>query len=338
MEFLGSVATVKARKLKFLRNTSMMGERLVFDSERERNFLRGLPPEVREPVLIREVRTAAYEAEFLPTYSRDYKLVNGRVFDTESRLLVADLVARGGRPEEIEAIKSIEEGLRLGKMMINFSPRNAFYDYKQDCVDFWRVEGEEVRWKRIVVKNNFEELREVWKNLGGQGEIENEFDLLARPVISEKKIGEVLQMLDLTERISRVGKERIDRVVERLNGVFIREFGLEKMTQPEMIFRFWSAVTAELDNREDRSLAFGGLEVRRYLYGNMRQAVRPSGGCSGFNLIGEFGSQGYYVVKKGGAMAEVVNRNGQRYCSVCGVKLAEGETVCHVCGLKLNLI
>jgi len=312
----------------------MSRERLVFDPKREEGFLRGLRQEVRESVLRREVGTAAYEAEFLPAYTREYKLVGERVFDAESGLFVADLTARGKRPEEVEAMERIEEGLRQRKTVVNFSPKIDVYGYDQNCVDFWRVEGEDIRWARIVVKNGFSELKEVWKNLGGQGEVGNELDLLARPVKTEMRMAEVIQMLDLMAWTSRHSKEEIDRVVERMSAIFFREFGLERMMEPEIIFRLWSAVTAELDRAENQwSVLTRGLGIRNYLYGEMRQVIRPSGGCAGLNMVGEFrGGQGYYVINSvsGLRVMKGVIPEGYRYCQKCGVWY-RGEK-CPFCG------
>jgi hypothetical protein len=63
-------------------------------------------------------------------------------------------------------------------MVVNFSPKNEKYDYPQNCVDFWRRDGDKIIWLRFVTTDGLDDFRKVWKELGGEGEVENEFELL----------------------------------------------------------------------------------------------------------------------------------------------------------------
>lgn len=76
-------------------------------------------------------------------------------------------------------------------------------------------------------------------------------------------------------------------------------------------------------------------EMRKEGYGLMAGGAH---GMSNEAVLGMRSSGAFnHIYNMGEVRAEVVNRNGQRYCSVCGVRLAEGVTVCPKCGLKLKL-
>lgn len=292
-----------------------------FDPVREEVFLRGLMPGLRQRVLEREIKTAAYEA-FLVDFRRDYQWRDGRIYDEESGLYISDLTRKGDRPEEIMAMEAIERGLEKGKMVVNFSSKNEKYDYPQNCVDFWRKDGEKIIWLRFVTKNEYDGLVEVWRGLGGEGDISSEEDLLACPVETDERIADVFARLDFAGSESGVEKEEIDAVVLRLMAEFRREFGEERLLDSEMIFRLFSSVMAETKKGGSRGAVLHDMPIDRYLYGQMMMVKSKTGGCAGFNMIGEFASgRGYFVVKSSEGVKVMKGAVPEDYtfCKKCGV-------------------
>jgi len=292
-----------------------------FDPVREEVFLRGLMPVLRSRVLEREIKTAAYEA-YLVDFRRDYQWRSGRIYDEESGLYISDLTRKGDRPEETRAMEAIEKGLERGKMVVNFSPKNEKYDYPQSCVDFWRRDGEKIVWLRFVTKNEYASLVEVWKGLGGEGEVADEFDLLANPVETDEKIADVFARLDFVSSESGIGKEEIDVIVSKLASRFRQQFGEERLLDSEMIFRLFSAVMAEAERGKNIGATILDMPINRYLYGEMMMMKSKTGGCAGFNTVGQFATgMGYFVVK--GAEGMKVMRGeipeGYTFCKKCGV-------------------
>jgi hypothetical protein len=300
-----------------------------YDPVLEAGFLVGLEPGVRGRVLEREVKTAVYEA-FLTSFRRDYQWRDGRIYDGESGLYISDLTSKGGRPEEMTAIKTIESGLEKGRMVVNFSPQNAFYDYPQNCVDFWRRDEEEIVWTRFVVQNRFKELALVWKDLGGEGEVTDEFELLAQPVETDEKLAEVLMRLELASENRVTSKMKIDGVVEGLAEEFRREFGDNLEKDPEKIFRLFSAAMVETRRNKGNDDGRVSVEIPAdwYLYGQMVMVRTATGGCAGFNMVGQFGpGRGYFTVS-GGEGVKVMKGlipEGYTFCNKCGVWYSGGK-------------
>jgi len=301
--------------------TTYTREREGFDPIKEAAFLGRLAPEVRERVLESEIRTAAYEA-FLVDFRRNYQWKNGRIYDEESGLYISDLTKNSGRPEEIKAMGAIESGLEAGKMVVNFSPKNEKYDYPQNCVDFWRRDGEKIIWLRFVTKNGYEDFLKVWKDLGGEGDISDKFELLAKPVETEEKLADVFTRLDFAKKSEEIGREDIDMITACMVSKFRREFGDKMILDPNKIFRLLSAVMAEIKRGRRGGVALADMPVDRYLYGQMVMAVVKTGGCASFNTVGQFGpGQGYFVVKSGEGMTVMKGNipEGYVFCKKCGV-------------------
>ncbi|MFA5828614.1 MAG: hypothetical protein WC841_04650 [Candidatus Shapirobacteria bacterium] len=290
-----------------------------FDPYAEARFLAGLPLGVRKAVLESEIKTAAYEA-YLVEFRRDYQWREGRIYDAESELYISDLIRSGNRPEEEAAMAAIEVGLEKGKMVVNFSPKNEKYDYPQNCVDFWRRYGDKIIWLRFVTTDEIEDFKRVWGELGGKGEVADKFEMLARPVETDEKLVDVFERLEVAKESGEVTREKICETVARLVSEFRSEFGEERLFHSETIFRLFSAVMAEIERGNMITLA--DIPIDRYLYGEMMKVQVKTGGCAGFNTIGQFAQgQGYFVVSGGEGVRVMkgIVPEGYKFCSRCGV-------------------
>lgn len=245
------------------------------------------------------------------------------VFDTDrnSPLLEA----------EYQGMMAMRDLALLGqKWVVWISPKGGISEYTGSRFCVGKVmevrAGVKIDGLGICGDQDGEECLEVAKRLveaGGTmlGEINNFDGLRDHPIGLEMTDEQVWESLSREIRIDQVWEAIRDGRVVKNN---------EKMEKRIEI------VAAEMPLvRSDR-------ELQKYLEMEMarRFGVRlMAGGNHGGSVIGTEKMGAFnYVFKMGEVRAEVVNRNGQRYCSVCGERLAEGATMCPKCGLKLNLI
>ena len=290
--------------------------------------------EIRKKVLESEVATAVQEA-FLNKFERSYNFVDGKIFDDEAKRNIEELVLRCGRTPEIEAMIKIQEGLDMGrKMMVHFSAANLEYDYPSNCVDFWWRTEHEVKWLRVVVKNDFIDLKNVYENLGGKNKPEDVMELLAQPVgVDGLNIGEVLEMLDLTAEINSITDVKIRESVQVLMRGFTEKFGEEIVNNPNVIFRLFSAAIAEakrineveIDNQIDDE-----DNMWLYLNASLQMSLMQTGGCASFNSVADFGVSRYIVINNG-AMEIVKGEapEGYKLCEHCGLYYSGDK--CPIC-------
>ncbi|MFA4826715.1 MAG: hypothetical protein WC596_00440 [Candidatus Shapirobacteria bacterium] len=304
-----------------------------FDPVAETVYLRRLEPKVRRVVFKSEVESAVAEA-FTVEFNRAYRLVEGKLVDEQSGEMVEELTRRCGRKEEIAAMETIHQILNRGEMAVNFSPANPRFDYPDNCVDVWRiVEGDRVKWLRFKVENNFDEMVEVYRGLGGQEVIRSEEDILAKPISGgERRLVEILQQLDLVKGSDFINGKDIWKITERLERGFWKEYGEGMHTNSAIVFRFYSTVMAET-GRFEQTAASGGyngrvdlvndrhlqMRMNLYLRGSMVMTQRPVGGCSSTSAVGQFfiteGGDGKTSVVKGKPPAG----EGYKLCSQCGM-------------------
>lgn len=285
-----------------------------FSAEKEQVFLNRLPDEVKRVNLEWELKTQLAEdfgwLEFTSKYKFDQ---TGKIFDLKSGQGLVELTARGEIIEEIEAMKKIEIGLsqKSELVWVHFSPKNEKLGYGQNCVDFWRLNGDEVVWNRMVVKNDFEEMKKIRALFDGDSEIKNEMELLKSPVSVDLKLAEIFNLFELSESRNFEDFDYINRVVDKYLDEFDKDFGDELVNKSDLIFRLYSACF--------KKIRFGEINLEDYMYGIMREVrVEKSFGCFATTTVGSFGEKiGYYVLPSGevkkGAIPE-----GFKECKQCG--------------------
>lgn len=305
-------------------------EYLGFNPKLEASYLDSLDKdiELRKTVLESEVTTAVQEA-FLNKFERKYAFRDGKIFDDETKKTVEETVLRCDRAPEIEAINKIQDGLDKGrKMMVHFSAANPEYDYPANCVDFWWKNEDEVKWLRVVVENDFTDLKDVYTDLGGEKEIGNVMELLAEPVgVDEMNIGEVLEMLDLVKEINSITDTEIRESVQTLMRGFTEKFGEEITSNPNIIFRLFSAAIAEAKriNESDDEEYYDDEEENmwNYLNATMQTRAMETSGCASVTNVGAFesGTQ-MYLLDNGYGGLTIINGeapDGYKLCKHCGL-------------------
>lgn len=311
-----------------------------FNQDLEANFLATLDNfEVRKQVLEDEVATAVHEA-FLQKFENGYYLKDGKIVDKKTLKPLEDLVFNCGHVPEIEAMVKIQKELNSKtNLVVNFSPRNEEYDYPMDCVDFWWQTEEEIRWLRVVVKNDFESLKKIYNSLGGE-KVDTVMELLANPIgINDLKIGEILAMMDTMEEINKITDIEIRESVKLLMEGFVSKFDREITENPDVIFRLFSAAIAEAKKiNKEKEKGFecninGEIDMWMYLNASMETRMMNTGGCASFNNVGEFGSgQGYIILRSSDGSIRITKGEvpeGYKYCEHCGMYY-DGDK-CPVC-------
>lgn len=308
----------------------MNKEKIVgFDSELEENYLSRFDDvETKRRNLRRELETQLGEDLGLIEFTFKYGFDNdGKIVNLLSGERVVELTARGEVEEETESISRIESGLRNSpeKTWIHFSPRNEKLGYPENCVDFWRVEDGEIIWNRMLVKNNFKNMNKIRACLSGEGEVDDEMEILKSPVGVKLKLAEIFDFFRLKGIKNRVSYETIETVVDDLIGQFNSEFGDSLMHRSDLIFRLYSACFNELTEA-----GVEGIDLDAYMYGKMSGFRREqSYGCSAETMVGSFGEKiGYYILADGQVLHGEIPE-GYKKCKKCGCWYA-GES-CPFC-------
>ncbi len=306
----------------------MAKEKVGFDSVLEQGYLVGLEVGRRKKTLEMEVRTAVAE-RFCVNFSRSYKWEDGRVFDQVSGERVRQVVARSGREVEEIAFMKIESMLGEGRdLVVHMSPENEKHGYDGNVVDFWRLDGGEVKWNRVVVEEGFERMADLFKVLGGKEVIREKDNLLACPVgIDKYSMGQVMAILEVSRAIFNIDEVGVRSVVHRLMQGFYDEFGDKLVKDSGLIFRLFSAAMVEVE-KEQGVVWHGGGEVKLrrtemedYLWGGMVVERQLTGGCAGVNMVGRFVGVGRGMVISevdGRVRVEVGSIEGKSYCEKCG--------------------
>ena len=286
-----------------------------FSPEKEEKFLKRLANEIRRVNLDQELKTQLAEdfglVEFTSKYNFDG---DGNIVDIKSKEKVMDVMVRGEIDEETESFRKIEQGLRSNpeKIWIHFSPRNKNerFEYPENCVDFWRMEDNEIIWNRMVVKNNFEEMNEIRKFLSGEEKVQDELEILKSPIGVELKLVEIFDFFRLKESGNIVDFKEIEEVVNDYLNDFSDDFGDRLTNDSKLIFRLYSACY--------KKIKFGDVTLRDYMYGVMREVrMQESFGCAATTTVGNFGEKiGYFIVDGKVSYGEIPN--GFKECKQCG--------------------
>lgn len=290
-----------------------------FSPESEVEFLRRVNQ--KDLVLRRELTTQLAEDFGMIEFSKKYVWQNGKIIDLESGEGVVDLTLRGGINAETEAIKKIEVGLSLSenKTWVHFSPKNNELGYDQNCVDFWRRLGNnEVVWNRIVVINDFKEMIDVYKILGGD-EIKDEMEILSKPISSELKLASLFSVFRMANKINDLDYKEIDEAVLEIIKEFEREFGNKISSDKDLVLRLYSAAYDRLTEKTQNNFGRNNLDdLYIYMYApilNMRE--ERSYGCAGSTSVANFREGfGYYVVDGVVKYGEVPE--DFKFCKKCG--------------------
>jgi len=294
----------------------MKKETIGFSPEKEKNFLKRLPDEIRRVNLDQELKTQLAEDFGMVEFSLKYEFdEDGNIVDIKSKEKVMDVMIRGGVDEETESFRKIEQGLNKypEKTWIHFSPKNKNekLDYPENCVDFWRVVSGEIVWNRMVVKNDFDSMNGLRNFLSGEEKVENEMEILSRPIaVDNLKLTEIFDLFKLKESENITDFREIEDVVSDYLNDFNNDFGDELTKDSRLIFRLYSACY--------RKIKFGDVVLRDYMYGVMREfRMEESFGCAAATTIGTFGEKiGYFIVDGKVSYGEIPS--DFKECKQCG--------------------
>jgi len=291
----------------------MKEKKIGFNPEIEKQFLKRLPDKIRRVNLDQELKTQLAEDFGLVEFTLKYKFSEaGKIVDLMSGLELVELTSRGGVKEETESIGKIEKGLRNNpeQTWIHFSPKNEKLGYPENCVDFWRVVGEEIVWNRMVVKNDFSLMNDLRNFLSGEEKVNNEMEILSRPIGVELKIVEIFDLFRLKESVNVTDFREIEEVVSDYLNDFSDYFGDRLTGDSKLIFRLYSACY--------KKIKFGDVILKDYMYGAMIEVrMEESFGCAAATTVGAFGEKiGYFIVDEKVSYGEIPS--GFKECKQCG--------------------
>jgi len=294
-----------------------------FSPEKEKHFLKRLPTHLREKNLGQELKTQLAEDIGLLEFTLKYRFnSNGKIVDMMSGQEVVELTSRGGTDEETESIRKIEEGLRNNSKQtwIGFSPKNEKLGYPQNCVDFWRVEDNEVIWNRMVVKNDFEVMNKTRSFLSGEEKVKDEMEILKSPIAVNLRLVEISDFFQLNEAKNNIYFSYIEKIVDRYIKGFKADFGEELTTDSDLIYRLYSACFNALKNRgNDDEVIIVRDSLDKYMHGIMTGVkTEQSFGCSATTTVGSFGEKiGSYILPDGTVKKGKIP-DGYKECKKCG--------------------
>jgi len=294
-----------------------------FDPMGEVGYLSRVDIGMRGAVLQREVATQVAEDLGLVEHVGRYNLTGGRIIDKNSGEGLVEMTARGGVVEETEALKKIEAGLKEdGSVWVHFSPRNDSLGYKYNCVDFWRLIDSQVVSVRLMIKQGEDKMRGIYKMLNSGNGLDDSQNLLAEPIRSSLKIGQIMDGIELTKDKSGVSFDQIDSTVSQILVGLEGRFGEEVYSDPELILRLYTAVHDRLNKVSVPGILISRTELDYYARVAMTgKKTISSFGCSGSSSVGVFRNEsvgwiiknvdGRYVVEKG-------STEGKTFCEKCG--------------------
>jgi hypothetical protein len=295
-----------------------------FSSEKEENFLKRLPSNLRRENLSQELKTQLAEDFGIVQFTLKYKFNHeDKIVDIISGQEVVELTSRGGIEEETESIRKIEDGLKNNseQTWIGFSPKNEKLGYPNNCVDFWRVVDGIVVWNRIVVKNNFNELNKTRSFLSGEKEVKDNWEILRSPIaVEDLKLAEISDFFVLNESKNFNDLGYIERVVDKYLSEFENDFGEKVTADKKLIFRLYSACFNALKYREnDNEVIVSRYNLENYMYGIMNEVrIEKSGGCAATTTVGSFGEKiGYFILPNGEVVKGEIPK-GYKECKKCG--------------------
>jgi hypothetical protein len=315
-----------------------------FQPGTEASYIARLAPERRRTVLVAEVSTAVGEANRF-SFRQQYQWKDGQIIDPRSGEALRVVLQNGQRPEETEALKTIETGLREDRnLVVNFSPANPELRYPKGVVDVWERKGSRVTWSRATTENTFGEMRDVYRQLSGV-EVANEREMLSRPIVRRgMRSKEVLVKLNLTEEKTKISQAQINKLVEVIVDDFSTKFGESFLINADQIFRTYTAAMMEVERWIEagvtnviEEIKVGWRELRDYAFRPMVARVVDTFGCDFKTTIGGFLNR----VKSGAK--DLLDRAGaffgrRKYfeCPRCEGKIPKGKGIetCPHCGAR----
>lgn len=286
----------------------------------------------QKEMLGRDVSTQLAEDFGLLKHVAWYEWKNGEIVIPNLGNL-EEVTWRRGVGSEIEAVKRIQEKLNKNpnSVVLHMSPVNERLGYKDKCVDFWRIVDGKVNSIRIMVVEDEEAMRKVWKMLNGGKDLENGEDLLANPIESGLNLAELLNLFELAEKKNDLRYQRIEKLVLQMMPKLEKEYGLEIVRDPELILRLYSATYMILEEETDNgNELFDGnyIKIQRDLGRRLDfmmtakmdgTKIKPSSGCSSSTSVGAFASEGMIIIVTAeGISFRKGSTEGLTYCSKCG--------------------
>lgn len=295
-----------------------------FDPIREVKFI-GQITDVgfRDKMLVREVSTQLAEDFGLVKHDSVYDWQEGEIVIPKLGRL-SGVTKRGGLESEVIAVKRIEEKLREDpeRTVVHFSPKDESVGYGFECVDFWRVNEGRVTSVRIMIENDEEGMRKVWKMLSGDAWLSETENLRANPVATNLMIGEMLPLFEISKAKNGIKYENIENVVEAMLFKLKKKYGNEVYWDAELIARLYSAVYMILDKKDDRGRISVNSQRKLDFYVSAKMTetrVRPSSGCSSSTNVNGFTGEGMIIiVTADGISFRKGSTEGLNYCSRCG--------------------
>ncbi|MGI5840696.1 MAG: hypothetical protein ACOX6N_00525 [Patescibacteria group bacterium] len=296
-----------------------------FSPVKEKEFLLRVEASRRRRSLEAELSTQLAEDFGLVKFSKTYDIRGGKIVDPVSGLGVVDITRRYSIKEESEAIEAIEKGLERDplKMWVYFSPRNEELNYTDDCIDFWRrVEGQ-IKWNRIVVRQGFGEMREIRKQLGGQGEVTSRLEILGKPVQTGVKMAEVMERLRIAgTRGGSVGQVDVQAVVSEAVNSFYGSWKNDLYGDEKAILGLYSYAFRQLEARARGGAGVSDEMKMEYIAANfVGMEAKRSFGCSGSTMVAEVTGRGYFIAEVSGVRKVIYGNvpEGYKLCKKCGL-------------------
>lgn len=295
-------------------------KKIGFNEDNEVAYLGRINPERRNLNLELELTTQLAEDFGVVEFTRTYEMRDGKIVDEASDQLISTL----GVEEENESIKKIEEGLNQDpvRTWVHFSPKNEDLGYPMNCVNFWRKSGDKVIWNRMVVKNTFEDMKEIRFLLGGEEKIENEMEILRLPISVNLKLSEVFDLFSLCELKNFNDLDLIEKIVNRHSGEFTSRFEYQQVVESaDLVLRLYSLCYRSLEKHKLEDGLVSRREIENFMYGQMQNLrVEPSYGCAVSTTVGAYGEKiGYYILSNGEIKKGIIPE-GEGYieCKKCG--------------------
>ena len=296
-------------------------KKIGFDQKKEVNFLKRLDPERRNLNLELELVTQLAEDFGMVEFTKKYEMRDGVIVDDKSGQEMLELTLRGGVEEEVESMKKIQEGLNQNpeKIFVHFSPKNEKLGYPSNCIDFWRNVDGKVVWNRILVENDFKDMKRIRNFLGDGKEIINEMDILKSPISLNLKLAEIFSLFDLCKAKHFQDLDLIENTVFKCLKEFGSKFGSKLIEDEDLIFRMYSACFNGLRERNNGEVVISRRDMENYMYGVMTtMKTEKSFGCAATTTVGIFGEKTGYYILNGGEVKHGKIPEGFKECKECG--------------------
>lgn len=306
-------------------------EVIYFDSNREIKYLETIDDNYRFVALRNELETAMQEIFWVRSGGLDRVLENGRLKDLSTNSYIDQYVWNGSSKLEINAFEKIQKSLSEGsRLVVHFSPANSDLGYDDNLVDFWinDLEEKKIKYLRIFVKDDFDVLSKIYKEISGEN-INSREEMLAKPLViwdELVKMVNIQQKLRLSDKKINITNDRIKEVCCFILGDFYKQFDNKIFERSDLIDRIYSGIYETLFEKGDKNDELIDLFLREridtYMYSQIAgMKVRSmSGSCPGLNKTVTFGSGEVPIVSKvnGELIFTKGSKEGLKECKTCG--------------------